>query len=94
MQRPICSMNWPYTYGEIGSPVLAASIVMRCGSGGERDNNSRETSSYQALPVANPQPPNKQLTWTASCSSVSNTTSTCVQSLVPVKARVATGCML
>src|SRR5688572_28102997 len=47
------------------------------------------TSSNHAVPVAMPQPPKRQFTWTEEASSASNSTSTRVQSLSPVSARVA-----
>ena len=62
----------------------------RTASSPRLDSNSSCRSSNQALPVASPQPPNRQLTCTASLLPVSNTTSTRVQSRVPVTAVVAT----
>ncbi len=71
-------------YLDIGFPVFAPSMTISGVPSSLPDSRTSSTSSNQALPIARPQPPKRQVTSRASLAPASNSTSTRVQSCVPV----------
>src|SRR4030042_4891987 len=72
-------------YFDIGANVFVASTVT-CGFKARAERSSSSTSPNQAVPVAFPQPPKMQLRERTSLAPLSKTSSTRVQSCVPVTA--------
>jgi hypothetical protein len=72
-------------YFDSGANVFVASTVT-CGFKARPERSSSSTSSNQAVPVAFPQPPKRQLRERTSLAPLSKTSSTRVQSCVPVTA--------